>query len=143
LNGFSSYKTKPLLAMGNHIQHRISRTLTAATALKGCRDYDKTRLFDIFMEAGDASVDALIILNRMNLLNEYRRFCRIKSLGLVRSEEIMKISGIEPGRRLGEIILEVKKAQFAGRLKSKRQAVSMLHLIAAKEHAVKDQDEAC
>ena len=126
---YSPDKTTPLLAMSNVIQKRILMAQKGIRTLRGNRNIDKERLFDMFTAAKDASVDALILCNRMDLLTDYRRFLRIIRNGFLSSEEIVGISGIDPGARLGQIILMMKKAQFAGKITSKKQALSMLKAI--------------
>jgi hypothetical protein len=119
----------PHLKMSNKIINR------AASAMKGIRGLNKVkhinnrRLFEIFMKAGKASVDSLIINNTLTFLKDFRRFQRIWENGLLGSDEVMRISGIGPGPKLGKILLALKKAQFEGRLKSKYKAIKFVKSI--------------
>jgi tRNA nucleotidyltransferase/poly(A) polymerase len=126
---FSHDKTTPLLAMSNAVKKRIFKAQKGINTLRGIMNIDKERLFDMFTAAKDASIDVLIISNRMDLLTDYRRFLRIIRNGFLSPEEIVYISGINPGIRLGETILMMKKAQFTRKITSKKKALSMLQLI--------------
>lgn len=83
-------------------------------------------LFDIFMSHKDASVDFLIIMDRLDLLNEYWRFQRIWKRKLICPHEIMQRIPSLNGERLGKAIIELKKAYFTGRVKTKKQAILYL-----------------
>jgi len=82
--------------------------------------------------SGNAAVDVLIMSGRMDLIGEYRRFQRIWKRGVLNSQEIMKIAGIEGGPRLGRIIVELRRAEFEGGVKSKRAAVTFVGDLACK-----------
>jgi hypothetical protein len=90
------------------------------------------RLYDIFMMSGNAAVDVLIMSGRMDLIGEYRRFRRIWKNGVLNSEEIMRIAGIEGGPRLGRIIFGLRRAEFEGAVKSKRSAVTFVSELSCK-----------
>ena len=129
--------------MSNIIQKRILLSQKGVNALKGNRNIDKERLFDMFTVAKEATIDALIVSNRIDLLPDYRRFQRIGRNALVSSEEIVEISGIEPGAQLGKIILTIKKAHFTGKIASIKQALSMIKAIVEAEDAPKSQKTLC
>ena len=119
-------KTMSSLVLSNAIQARIELSSKGINEVRVKKNPDKEQLFDIFMSAKEASVDSMIISNRIDLLRDYRRFLRILHKGLLSSEEIINISDIDAGPQRGKIISAVKKAQFAGRLKSKQQALFMI-----------------
>jgi tRNA nucleotidyltransferase/poly(A) polymerase len=131
---FIPNKTTHLLAMSNAIQKRILMVQKGMTALKGNSTIDKEDLFDMFIATRDAVIDVLILSNRMDLLSDYRRFLRIRRNGFVNSQEIVDISGMKPGARLGETILTIKKAQFTQKIISKKQALSLIKALAVAEN---------
>jgi tRNA nucleotidyltransferase/poly(A) polymerase len=114
------------LKMSNKIIARVASAMEGIRGLKMVKRITHRRLFEIFMNAGQASVDSLIISNKLTLLKDFRRFQRIWEKGLLSAEEVMRISGIGPGPELGKILLALKKAQFEGRLKSKNQAKNFI-----------------
>jgi tRNA nucleotidyltransferase/poly(A) polymerase len=126
---FSPDKTTPLLAMSNAVKKRIFMAQKGLKTLRGIRNIDKERLFDMFTASKDASIDVLILFHRMDLLTDYRLFLRLIRKGFLSPDEIVDISGICPDARLGKIILMMKKAQFTGKITSKKQALSMLQTI--------------
>lgn len=119
----SSMNTKfPHLKISNKIIDRVTSAIEGIRGLKMVKRINHRRLFEIFMKAGRASVDSLIISNNVPILKDFKRFQRIAEKGLLNAEEVMHISGLKPGPELGSILLALKKAQFEGGLKSKNQA---------------------
>jgi len=125
---YSPYTARPLLAMSNVVQKRIVQAEKGVAILKRNRNIDNEDLFDLFTAAKDASIDVLILSKRIDLLTDYRRFQRISRSRLVSSEEIADMSGIKPGPQLGEIIMTIKRACFAGKVTSKKQALLLIQL---------------
>ena len=119
----------PHLKMSNKIINRATSAIEGIRGLNIVKRITHRRLFEIFMKAGKASVDSLIIRNKITFLKDFRRFQQIAEKGLLSAEEVMRISGIGPGPELGKILLALKKAQFEGRLKSKYQATKFLKSI--------------
>jgi tRNA nucleotidyltransferase (CCA-adding enzyme) len=130
----SPYKTMPLLVLSNAIRKHILLSSKAINELRVKTKIDKELLFDIFISAKEASLDSLIILNRYDLLRDYRYFQRILHAGLLSSEEIILISGLESGPLRARIITAIKKAQFTGRVKSKKQAVLFIKEMSKKNN---------
>ena len=114
------------LKMSNKIIDRIALTRNGIRELRKNKRITLNKLFEIFHKAGQASIDSLVISNRLELLKNYRRFERIWTKSLLRSDEVMRISGVEPGPQLGDLLLSLKKAQFEGWLKSKYQASKLI-----------------
>ena len=81
-----------------------------------------SELFDLFWEARDASEDLLVITGMARLLGDLRRFKGVMNKSLMTAEEIMELSGLGGGPRLGSVIKEMKRLRFMGRLRSKRDA---------------------
>jgi len=114
------------LKMSNKIIDRIALTRNGIRELRKNKKITLNKLFEIFHKAGQASIDSIVISNRLELLKNYRRFERIWTKSLLRSDEVMRISGVEPGPQLGDLLLLLKKAQFEGWLKSKYQASKLI-----------------
>lgn len=114
------------MRISNVITKRIELSHKGIMALRERRLAIEDRLFDIFMDSREASLDILIIKGRLDLLKEYQRFKRIWKNGFLSSENIIKISRINPGPELGNVILKLKKAQFEKRVKSEKQAIQFL-----------------
>ncbi|MEW6067463.1 MAG: hypothetical protein AB1610_04140 [Nitrospirota bacterium] len=84
------------------------------------------KVFDIFKDSKEASFDILILADRLELLKDYMRFKKIWKKGLLSSSEISRLSNLKEGPLLGKLITELKRAQFEGRLKSKKSAVDFI-----------------
>lgn len=112
--------------MSNAIRKHIKLSHEGIEKIKKYKRNLERNLFDIFMKSQDASVDALILEGRMEFLKDYERFKKIRKKGILSSEEIIKTTGIKAGPELGQIILELKKAQFDGRVKTKKQGMKFV-----------------
>jgi tRNA nucleotidyltransferase/poly(A) polymerase len=111
------------LTPSNKIIQRLHVLSEGMNAMGRIRKVPIHRLFWIFRNAQDASVDILILKNKLDLLDELERFRAIWRRGLLSSEQIMKISGIKSGADLGKMIIAFKKAQFERRLTTKKEAI--------------------
>jgi len=78
--------------------------------------------YDIFLKINNAAQDIAILLGNRDLFDDYIRFIRISKKAYLNSFEIMAISGMKGGKKLGLIINKLKKAQFLLHVKNKRQA---------------------
>lgn len=116
----------PKIKMGNTIIKRIMLTH------KGMKKFNKDNLFDIFLESRYSSLDVLILKGRFDLFKEYERFKKIWKKGLLSSLEISQITKIK-GQRLGEVIIQLKRAQFERKIKNtyaaKKLLLNILHNI--------------
>jgi tRNA nucleotidyltransferase/poly(A) polymerase len=121
-SGSKGCQLNPFLKLSNRIEKQVQLVHKALEKLS----VQKPELFSIFMMAQEASIDALIISDRIDLLGEYHRFRKIWKGGLLSSEEIKQISGINEGAKLGEVILTIKRAQFEGKIRTKAQAIRYL-----------------
>ncbi len=93
---------------------------------KGILEFKKDELFNIFLESKEAAIDILVLKGRIDLLREYRRFKNILKKGYLSSLEIARIANIREGPRLGKAIIELKRAQFEKKIKSKADAKKFL-----------------
>jgi len=89
----------------------------------------KGKSFDIYMKSGYATIDVLILKNRIDCLPDYKRFIRIWNKGIMSSEDVMRYSGIKTGENIGSIIKEVKRAQYEGRVRSKDSGIKLVRKI--------------
>jgi tRNA nucleotidyltransferase (CCA-adding enzyme) len=126
LQDSSGYAKFPHLKISNKIIDRVASAIEGIRGMKMVQRINHRRLFEIFMKAGQASVDSLIISNHLTMLKDFRRFQRITEKGLLGAEEVMRITGLKPGPELGSTLLTLKKSQFEGRLKSKNQAENLI-----------------
>lgn len=107
----------------------LNRTETANKYLKdfaGMDRLDRGGLFELFHAAEKTTPDLLVLACKSRFLKDYGRFLRIMSRGLMASEEIMSRSGLREGPKVGKIIRDMKKMQFEGLLKRKREAIRWL-----------------
>lgn len=91
----------------------------------------KDSLFDIFLISKKSAMDILIMTGRLELLKDLGRFEKILKKGHLSSEEIKNITGIKEGPELGKVIMELKKAQFEGKVRSKKSAARFATNISA------------
>jgi hypothetical protein len=111
------------LSLSKTIRKRINLVNEGLRTLEKTKRITKRSLFTIFHDARDAARDVLIVGNRLPYLREYERFEELFKRGLLSSEDVMKISGLAPGIHFGEILLAFRRAEFEGRVKSRRDAL--------------------
>jgi len=113
------------LRLSNIVQKRIMLAHQGINLI-GNRNNLKRELFVLFMCCKEAITDVLILTDRLDLLDDYKRFISIWRAGLINSREVIDILGIETGPEIGRIIYELKKAQFEKGIRTKKQAVKYL-----------------
>jgi tRNA nucleotidyltransferase/poly(A) polymerase len=128
-DGYADPKTIKNLRLSNRIHKHIDSVFQGMKLLGGKRTVSDGVLFDLFMKSKEASRDILIIKTRSDLLGQYEKFKRIWKGGLLTSEEIIHISNLRADPRIGKIIEKVKKAQFEGKIKTRKEAVDFIREI--------------
>jgi tRNA nucleotidyltransferase/poly(A) polymerase len=113
------------LRLSNIIQRRLILA-HQGMHLIGNRNDLQGELFDLFMFCKEAIIDVLILTDRLDLLDDYKRFNLIWRAGLMNSREVIDIPGIKSGPEIGRMIYELKKAQFEKRIRTKKQAMKYL-----------------
>jgi tRNA nucleotidyltransferase/poly(A) polymerase len=88
--------------------------------------FSQKNLFDTFFKAKDSAFDLLILSENVKLLSQLERFKKIWKRSFLTSEEIMDITGIKGGVKLGKLIYGLKKMQFEYKLKTKKEAENRL-----------------
>ena len=106
----SSYRLK----LSRKIERRI-RLINLDMANK----ITKGKNFDLYTKAKDASIDILLLRNRLDCLGDYKRYLGIWDKGIISSGEVIRYTGNLSGKDIGNIIKEIKKAEYEGRVRSK------------------------
>ncbi len=123
---FDTNKSILNLKVSTIIKKRLELTYKGIKEFRERNNKLKDSLFNIFMKSKEPSLDILIITRRLDLLKDYERFKRTWKKSLISSKDIISISDIKKGPGLGKIIIELKKAQFEGRVNSKRVAIKFV-----------------
>lgn len=123
---FLSKKRIQNIQLSKNIYKRIELSHKGMKEFSRKRNLGRDTLFDIFMKSKEASRDFLIIRDRRDLLKEYDRFKKIWKNGLISSKQVINILKLKTGPQIGNIIREVKKAQFERKISSKRQAIHLV-----------------
>jgi tRNA nucleotidyltransferase/poly(A) polymerase len=105
---------------------RIINKLFAFNSALGESPFTSSKMFDTFVDARDALFDILVLTGNIKLLKQVGRFKKIWKKGFLTSEEIMDITNIRGGIELGRLIYRLKKMQFEGKLKTKKEAIEWL-----------------
>jgi tRNA nucleotidyltransferase/poly(A) polymerase len=120
---------KNLLSLSRLTAKRLETVQRLYGDFRGLAGMGRGEVFGLFEDSGEALVDLLILSGNTDFLGEAKRFLRISRKGLLSSEEIMEKTGLEPGRKLGQTIREMKRRQFEGRIRSKAEARRWLRSI--------------
>jgi tRNA nucleotidyltransferase/poly(A) polymerase len=83
-------------------------------------------LYDLFMDAGESMLELLVLTDHVEFLPNMRRFQSVNARPLLSSHEVMKAASLEEGPRLGRTLYEMKRMQFQGLLKTKKEAQKWL-----------------
>ena len=90
--------------------------------------FSQENLFNTFFKAKDAAFDLLMLSGNIKLLSQLERFKKIWKRSLLTSEEIMDITGLKGGVKLGKLIYGLKKMHFGGKLKTKKRGKEMVKI---------------
>lgn len=126
LNG--SIPGKNRLGLSRLIRERLKIVHKLLTASEKYNLLAESNIFDTFVKAKDAVFDFLTLSGNIELLSQAERFKRIWKKSFLTSEEIMVITGLKQGVALGKLIYGLKKMEFEGKLKTKKEATKWLNL---------------
>jgi len=115
-----------LLNLSSKIKKRIIEVEKASIIIRAMKGDESEVLFDAFRIAGDASLDFLIINNLLKKLSDLRRFKKLQKKTLLSVHEIMNIIGIDKGVILGKAKEFIIKAEFTGKIRTKKEAIESL-----------------
>ncbi|PKL51626.1 MAG: hypothetical protein CVV37_05425 [Nitrospira bacterium HGW-Nitrospira-1] len=115
-----------LLNLSSRIKKRIIAVDKANNTIKNIREKQREALYNAFKTAGDASRDFLIINNMQKNMPELKKFMNIERKALLSAQEIMDILGVSRGVIIGKAKEYIKKAEFCGRIRTKRDAAVSL-----------------
>jgi len=118
----AKYVEQSCLRMSRKILKRLACFSKGLEYLEKKWISDKDKLFHLFYHAKEASPDVLLAKNMTADLKHYKRYISLWKGRRIKTDLIKNLSGIEGGRVLGEIIREVRKAEFIGEIKSEEQA---------------------
>jgi tRNA nucleotidyltransferase (CCA-adding enzyme) len=117
---FGSDMGKNHLDLSSAILRRLLITARLFENFAGKGDMHGEQLYDLFTVAGDAVMDFALLTRRKRLLREAERFTRMKNV--LSAERIMELTGIGAGPALGNLMKEMRRYQFLGKIKNDHDA---------------------
>ncbi|MBI1811452.1 MAG: CCA tRNA nucleotidyltransferase [Nitrospirae bacterium] len=126
---YSSALNKNRLRLSRIIFERLKMVHELLSKSEKQDIFSQENLFNTFFKAKDSAFDLLILSGNVKLLSQLERFKKIWKRSLLASEEIMEITGLKGGVKLGKLIYGLKKMQFEGKLKTKKEAEKWLKSI--------------
>lgn len=121
-----SVLSKNRLRLSRLILERLENVHKMLDEFKRTSLSDKGMLFDALVRTKDSAFDLLILSGNLNLLPETERFKKIWGKSLLSSEKIMSITGLKESVGFGRLIYRLKKLQFEGKLKTKKEVIKWL-----------------
>lgn len=125
---YGSSLNRNRLRLSRVIRERLKKTHKLLHKAEKQDIFSQENLFNTFFKAKDSAFDLLILSGNIKLLGQLESFKKIWKRSLLTSEEIMDITGLKGGVKLGRLIYGLKKMQFEGKLKTKKEAVTWLKL---------------
>lgn len=116
-----------LLNLSSKIKKRIIEVEKASDIIK-IKGEKREVLFNAFKIVGDASLDFLITNNLLKKLPDLRRFKKLQKKALLSVPEIMNIIGNDKGLILGKAKEFIIKAEFTGKIRTKKEAIEALKI---------------
>ena len=114
------------LSLSNDITRRLEACRRLYAAFIEADASDLHALFELFYEAGGPSFDLVVIAGRTDLVGELKRFQRITGKPLINTEEVMEITGVGGGPKLGRILKDLAKRRFSRDIRGRRDATRWL-----------------
>lgn len=117
--------SKNRLRLSRHILERLKIVNKLLSAVHYSL-FTASKMFDTFFETKDALLDILILTGNVKFLRHAERFKKIWKKSFLAAEGIMNITGLKSGVELGKLIYRLKKMEFEGKLKTKKEAMKWL-----------------
>ncbi|HEC98704.1 MAG TPA: CCA tRNA nucleotidyltransferase [Nitrospirae bacterium] len=114
------------LRLSKKIKTRITLFKKRQKGVLSSRDASDEVLYDCFERLGDSILEAILIQGREDLYDKAMRYLMISGNPVLDGEDIAEIAGVAEGPTVGRLLYEVKKAQFAGMVGSRKEAVTYL-----------------
>jgi len=131
LEAILSESTSNRFVLGRKVRKRIEGYKAASYLVAAAGELSNGVLFDLFLAAGDSSLDFLIIRGLTAYIPCLERWAKIMKDGTVTAAEIMEATGITEGELLGRMIAMVKREEFTGGVLSKAGALALAKEIAS------------
>ena len=123
---YGSALNRNRLRLSRVIRERLKITHKLLHKTKKQDIFSQKNLFETFFKAKDSAFDLLILSENVKLLSQFERFKKIWKRSFLTSEEIMDITGLKGGVKLGKLIYGLKKIQFEDTLKTKKETEEWL-----------------
>lgn len=121
------------LRLSKKIKTRIALFKKRQKGVLSSRDASDEELYDCFEGLGDSILEVILIQGREDLYGKALRYLTISGNPVLDGEDIAEITGIGEGPMVGRLLYEVKKAQFAGKVGSRKEATAYLKSFSGKK----------
>jgi hypothetical protein len=121
--------SRTLLRLSSNINNRLKKIETIRRYHKRNTILTNEKLYYIFNILEEASLDYLCINGLTRHLKDMERYFHVRKRRLLMTHEIIKITGLSEGRKLGEVINALIRAQFCRKIGTKREALEFLKKI--------------
>jgi tRNA nucleotidyltransferase/poly(A) polymerase len=109
-----------LLCLSRNVRNRLNTVKKWHEKYIGIESLSRREVFELFSSSLEAAVDFLVLSDRLEgHLKDLERFIRMERKPLVRADEIIKMTGLQPGPELGQAINEIKCLRFEGALRNR------------------------
>lgn len=121
------------LRLSKKLKSRITLFKKRQQGVLSSRDASDEVLYDCFEGLGDSILEAVLVEGREDLYGKAMRYLTISGNPVLNGEDIVEIAGVGEGPAVGRLLYEVKKAQFAGKIRNRKEATAYLERFFSKK----------
>jgi len=118
------------LRLSGRLRSRIARFKGRREDVLSREEVDDDELFDCFEGLGDSIPEAVLVQGRPELYDRAKRYLAVRSRPLLSGEDVERITSVARGPAVGRLLYELRKAQFAGRVRNREEAEALLRRLA-------------
>ncbi len=121
------------LRLSGRLMRRVARFRGCREDVLGREGVDDGDLFDCFEALGCSVLEAVLVQGRPDLYEKARRYLAVCDRPLLNGEDVRRLAPGVEGPEVGRLLYEAKKAQFAGRIRSREEAAAFLRRLSGAE----------
>jgi tRNA nucleotidyltransferase/poly(A) polymerase len=120
------YLERSRIRMSKKIKKRLLLYSRGLDWLQKRTGNDQEKIFHVFSLAKESSCDILLTKNMVSRFENYNRYIRIWKGRKISTDLIRNISGVQGGKALGNILFNIRKAEFLRKIETKKDVTKYI-----------------